>query len=120
MRLACNGTECAVTGEDVLLLASCLVISGHLRLQSCSLQAIVMCHAQVALSALRLTNAAAAEQSTLHALALQGLIPAVGAFRDRSQLWESRANSLVVQMSGVCSCSCNRTLPFKCVPPASS
>lgn len=39
---------------------------------------------EVALSALRLTNAAAGDQQSLHALALQGLLPAVGSFTDRA------------------------------------
>lgn len=43
----------------------------------------VSVRSQVALSALRLTNAAAGDQQSLHALALQGLLPAVGTFTDR-------------------------------------
>lgn len=42
-----------------------------------------VCAAQAALAALRLANAATGEQQMLHALALQGFIPAVGAFTDR-------------------------------------
>ena len=56
---------------------------------------------QVALSALRLTNAAAAEQSSLHALALQGLIPAVGAYSDRWEVQTFRAHEMVMM-----SCAC--------------
>ncbi len=45
---------------------------------------------QVVLSALRLGNVAAGDESSLHMLALQGLVPAVGRCTDRCAFLQFR------------------------------